>query len=309
LSAISTGPDRGSSEVARPAQRRVWLWLLCTGAVVWLLAIGITALTRDTILVPTVILVGSFLVPVTVVAFGLTRSREGHLTAEALLLGFLGGGTLGVLFSALTETYLLPSAYGTLASVGVIEEGTKGLVLVAVARLVSVRGPRDGIVLGATVGAGFASFESAGYALSAVVGHADDHPILRIVESELNRAVLAPFGHITWTALLGGALFAAARAGGPLRLGAGVVVTFAGVAALHGAWDASYGWAIMLTQGLEGDGWSLGWPNTEAWVGAPTGHTLFVFQVVYGALLVVNSLIGATWLVRRWRRYGRARDS
>jgi protease PrsW len=288
---------------ARTFPKRLWLWLLAAGLVVWALATAITAVTRDTILVPTVIMVGSFLVPVTMVAFALSRRHEHRLTAEALLLGFLGGGTLGVLLSAFTETYLLSSAYGTFAAVGAIEEGTKGLVVVAVAGMVGTRRPRDGIILGATVGAGFASFESAGYALTAAIGYSDDHPILRIVETELSRAALAPFGHITWTALLGGALFASARKAGSLRLSGGVIGTFAGIVALHGAWDASYGWAILITKGLEGDGWAFGWPNTEAWIGEPTGGTLLVFQIVYTGLLVVNSLIGAIWVVRRWRRY------
>ena len=287
----------------RLAPRRPWLWLLAAGVVVWALATAITAVTRDTILVPTVILLGSFLVPVTMVAFALSRRHEQQLTAEALVLGFFAGGTLGVLFSALTETYLLPSAYGTFAAVGAIEEGTKGLVVVGVATLVQTRRPRDGMILGATVGAGFASFESAGYALSAAIGYADDQPILRIVETELGRAALAPFGHITWTALLGGALFGAARKTGSLRPSRGVIGTFAGVVALHGAWDASYGWAIIATRALEGDGVTLGWPNTEAWIGEPTGGTLVVFQIVYAGLLAANSLIGAVWVVRRWRRY------
>lgn len=250
------------------------------------------------------ILVGSFLVPTTVVAFALSRAHVSRLGGETLLLGFLSGGTLGVLLSALTETFLLPSAYGTFVSVGVIEEGAKGLVLLAVARMVPVRRLRDGMILGATVGAGFASFESAGYAFDALIGHGDDHPVLRILETELSRAALAPFGHITWTALLGGALFAAAPKARSLRLDRTVIATFGGVVALHGAWDASYGWAIMATKGLVGDGWSVDWPNTEAWVGSPTGHTALVFQAVYGLLLGVNGLIGAFWVVRRWRRQG-----
>jgi protease PrsW len=284
----------------RPLPRRFWLWLLAAGLTVWLLAVAITSVTRDTILVPTVILIGSFLVPVTMVAFALSRRHEHHLTAEALVLGFFAGGTLGVLLSALTETYLLPSAHGTFASVGVIEELTKGLVVVAVAGMVQTRRPRDGMILGAAVGAGFASFESSGYALTAAIGHAYDHPILRIVELELYRAALAPFAHITWTALLGGALFAAARHTGSLRLSRGVIGTFLAVVALHGAWDASYGSAIIAAKGLEGDGWTLGWPNAQVWIGTPAGGTLV--QILYTGLLVAIALIGATKVVRRWRR-------
>jgi hypothetical protein len=118
--------------------------------------------------------------------------------------------------------------------------------------------------------------------------------------------VLAPFGHITWTALLGGALFASVSTHGSIRLRAGLLWTLLGVVTLHGLWDASYGWAIMLTQGFVGDGWNLTWPNTQAWIGEPTGGTLVLFQVIYDALLGLWGVIGATWLVLRWRAYGRA---
>jgi RsiW-degrading membrane proteinase PrsW (M82 family) len=298
-------PAPTAADGERRVGRRAWLWVLLTGTAVLLAACAITALTRDTILVPTVILVGTFVVPVAMVTLALSRSSQPDLPAHTLLLAFVAAGTLGVVGSALIETYALPSAYGTFAGVGLIEEVTKGAVVVVAARFVPSRAPRDGILLGATVGAGFASFESAGYALTAVIGHAHDHPIRRIVETEAFRAVLAPFGHITWTALLGGALFAAASASGRFRLSTNLVRTLIGVVALHGLWDASYGWAIMITQGLVGDGWDLTWPNTQAWIGAPTGSTLVVFQATYDVLLAVWGLIGAAWLVSRWRGYGR----
>jgi RsiW-degrading membrane proteinase PrsW (M82 family) len=284
--------------------RRLWLGLLCAGAPVWLASAVITAVTRDAILVPTVILVGSFLVPLTMVTFALSRAPE-PLSFDVVLVGFVGAGALGVVLSALTETYLLPSAYGTFLSIGLIEEVTKGLVVVAVALRLPTRDPRAGMVLGATVGAGFAAFESAGYALSAVIGHSDDHPVRRIVETEAFRALLAPFGHISWTALFGGALFAAA-AGRSFRLNGAVLGTLAGIVVLHGAWDASYGWAIMIAQGVGGEGWNLTWPNTQAWIGSPTGGTLLIFQVAYDGLVALCGVVGATWVVHRWRAYGAA---
>jgi RsiW-degrading membrane proteinase PrsW (M82 family) len=289
-------------------ERRIWLRLMLVGTVVWLIAVLITIATEDVILVPTVILVGSFLVPATVVAFALSRPHGQPLEPDALILGFLAAATLGVVLSALAETYLLPSVVGTFAGVGLIEEVTKGAVIVAVARRVRSRHPRDGMILGAIVGAGFASFESAGYALSAVAGHADDHPILHIIGTEATRAVLAPFGHITWTALLGGVLFACAAPSGAIRLRPPVLWTLAGIVLLHAAWDASYGVAIMITQGLVGSGWHLDWPNTEAWIGEPTGHTLVVFQAVYDVLLAMCAAAGIGWIRHRWRAYGVARD-
>ena len=290
-----------AAEGAPPASRRswLWLWLFVAGAVVWAVATGIAVLTEDTILIPTVILLGSFLVPISVVAFAFSRTEATRLGIDVLALAFILAGTLAMPLTALTETFLLPSRYGTFLAVGAIEELGKGLVLLALASIVKTRGVRAGMVLGATVGAGFAAFESAGYAFSALIGNADDHPLIRIIGTELSRAALAPFGHITWTALLGGALL-----GGPRLLSRLTLWTFAGIAALHGAWDASTGWAIVLTRGLVGDGWAYGWPNTEAWVGTPTGTKLVVFQATYTLLLVVNSGIGLAWVIRRWRRGG-----
>ena len=286
--------------------KSLWKVLLGVGAVVWIISSVITGVTQDTILVPSVVLLGSFLVPTTMVAFALSRPRRNHLTLEAVLLGFLGGGTLGVCFAALTEVYLLPTAYGTFFGVGLIEETAKAIVLVVVARSMPVHDPREGMILGATVGAGFAAFETSGYALKAFLENADDHSVLNIVGTEAVRAVSAPFGHIMWTAILGGALFAA-WAGGHPHLTRRVWLTFAGVIALHAAWDASNGWAITLTQGILGDGWTLDWPKTKDWVGFPTGQELEVYNAISFALLVIIASIGTLWLVKRWRAYGGTR--
>jgi hypothetical protein len=237
------------------------------------------------------------------VLFVLSRPHEAHLRTETLMLGFLAGGTAGLVLSAVTEVYLLPHAVGTNAGIGFIEEGGKGLVVLAVATLVRPRVPRDGMVLGATVGAGFAAFESAGYAIRVLIDHVDEHPVLSIIQTEAFRAVLAPFGHITWTAILGGALFASAWVTGHFRIDRRVAFTFLGVVTLHALWDASYGWAIRISEGLGGEGWTLGWPDTSAWVGTPTGADLARFQAVYDGMLAVVATIGLVWAVRRWRAY------
>ena len=249
---------------------RLWLWVLLGGSLVWILTAFVAALTDVEHLIANVVLLGSFLVPVALVLFALSRTGEGHLTAESVILGFLAGGMLGTVFAALTEVYFLPTAAGTYIGVGFFEEAAKALVVVAAGTMVTERRGRDGMILGATVGAGFAAFETAGYALQTFVEHLDDHAVLDIVSTEAQRGVLAPFGHLTWTALVGGAIFAAWRGAkfGPV---APVAWTFAGVVALHAAWDATYGWAILIAKGVAGDGWQAEWPDTESWIGSPTG--------------------------------------
>jgi RsiW-degrading membrane proteinase PrsW (M82 family) len=283
--------------------RRLWLIALVSGALLWAaVAVAIT-LTDNTILVPNLILLGTFLVPVCTVLFILSRPREAHLSVETLVLGFIAGGTAGVVLTGTTEVYLLPDKFATNYVIGLIEEGGKALILVGVASLVRVRVPRDGMVLGATVGAGFAAFESAGYALGALIQYSDDHPILNVLQTEAQRAVLAPFGHITWTAILGGAIFASAWTTGRLRFDRRVLWTALGVIFLHGCWDASYGWAIRISRGLGGEGWTFGWPDTAAWAGTPTGADLVRFEFVYDGLLAILAAVGVMWAIRRWRAY------
>jgi protease PrsW len=302
----------GSAKFPVVVGKRAWLTVLLSGTLIWLLAAGVTAITTDAILTPTLFLVGSFLVPVAVVTFALGRLDDCHLTSDVILKGFVVAGTIGVLVSAVTEIYLLPTGSGPVGNaagffgVGLIEEVSKGAVFVAVAWHVRERTVRGGMVLGATVGAGFAAFESAGYAFWAYVQHADDHPELSILQTEVTRAMLAPFGHLTWTALLGGALFAAAApARGGFRLTKRLGWTLAGVVALHGAWDASYGWSIWLAQGVTGNGWIADWPDGYYWESTPTRSETWAFQTIYDATLVVLSALGLTWVILSWRRGAR----
>jgi protease PrsW len=300
-------PDAREHFVHLPT--RLWKVLFAGGLVTWLIAAVVTEVTEDNILVPTVIIVGSFMVPVTMAAFALSRRRDGYLTTEEVVLGFLLGGTLGVVGSALAETYLLPAASGTFIAVGLIEELGKGAVLLIVAHQVHHRAPRDGMVLGAVVGAGFAAFESAGYALQTLLDNLNHQSVIAVLEIEAYRAVLAPFGHITWTALIGGALFASSR-GGRFQLSRALFLTVLGVVALHALWDQSSGWAVMLTKGLVMDeGWHFVWPNAQLWVISPTGSDLIWFNVVYDVLLFVWGAIGVAWIVYEWRRYGRRHEA
>jgi RsiW-degrading membrane proteinase PrsW (M82 family) len=296
---------RGTAAVveAHTVPRRLWLDALVVGLVVLLVAAFVTEITNDTILIPNVILVGSFLVPVCTVLFVLSRPRVTYLSLEVLVLGFLAGGTAGVVLSAVTEVYLLPDHVATNALIGLIEEGGKILILLAVAQLVRTRVPRDGMALGVTVGAGFAAFETTGYVLRVLIEHTDDHAILNILETEAFRGVLAPFGHITWTAILGGAVFASAWDTGRFRFDRRVAWTLLGVVALHGFWDASYGWAIRISTWIGGEGLELGWPDTADWVGTPTGDDLTRFTLAYDTLLGILALVGIVWAVRRWRAY------
>ena len=234
--------------------------------------------------------------------WGWGRVHKLNITAENLFVSFLAGGLLGMVTAALVETYLLPSQTGTFLTVGLIEETAKGTILYFVARGLKKRTVRDGLLLGATVGAGFAAFESAGYAFDAFNGAGQaGRPLLNVLQTEITRALLSPFGHIAWTALLGAALFAASGATGKLRLTGKVWATFVAIVAIHALWDASYGVGIILTKWFTGDGFHFVWPNVDTWVISPSRNQLIVFDVTYNGILVLLSILATTWIVHVYR--------
>jgi RsiW-degrading membrane proteinase PrsW (M82 family) len=71
---------------------------------------------------------------------------------------------------------------------------------------------REGIILGAVVGPGFAAPENAGYAFNALFT-VEGLSLRGLVETEVLRGVLTPVGHGVWTAILGGVLFRRPRPG------------------------------------------------------------------------------------------------
>jgi hypothetical protein len=75
--------------------RRMWLVTLVIGAVLWAVVAVAILLTDNTILVPNLILLGTFLVPVCTLLFVLGRPRATGLSVQAIVLGFLAGGPPG----------------------------------------------------------------------------------------------------------------------------------------------------------------------------------------------------------------------
>lgn len=212
-----TDLDAAAPAVTRAATRRNRrrvpdrLLIFGAGLVLWVATVLVTFATQNTNLIPAVILVGSFLVPVTFVTYALGRADD-VVTTQRIFVAFVYGGLLGVLGASILESALLPASGGvSWVAVGLIEEAVKLAALWLIALRLPRRTERDGIVLGAAVGFGFAAFESAGYAFNALFG-SSSLSLLNLVETEGLRAILTPFGHGIWTAILGGALFAAMSA-------------------------------------------------------------------------------------------------
>lgn len=122
--------------------------------------------------------------------------------------------------------------------VGIIEEVGKLIIVYAlIKRLPSCNYILSALLAGACVGAGFAAFESAGYAFRILLGAGFDG----MTDNLFIRGLLAPGGHVAWAAISGAALIIAKGSG---QLTTDVFSSarfwkiFSIPVVLHGLWDA-----------------------------------------------------------------------
>lgn len=230
-----------------------WPTVLCGGMGLWLAAIAVTAITGNDVLLPTDLLAGSFLVPVTAVVWLFERDASSTLTPRRVLVAFLGGGGLSILLAALLENWLVPRGAMRFVAVGLIEEVAKMAALVLVASGLRRFDGRSGLVLGAAVGFGYAALESSGYALNAFNGlmasGGSAGGLRGMLWTEAQRAFFTPALHGLWTAVLGGVLFRAASGTGRMRITLGTGAALVLVVALHAGWDSMDRMAAFVAGG------------------------------------------------------------
>jgi RsiW-degrading membrane proteinase PrsW (M82 family) len=277
----------------RMSPRRTWLRIFGIGLVLWVLSAVVIYLTGNPNLIPTLVLLGSFLVPVTFVSWAFERRYSGEITGELVFRTFLVGGVLGVLGASVLETYLLYPSVWLYVEVGFIEEAVKLVALALLTRKLAVKSTRDGMILGAAVGFGFAALESAGYAFTALFtpqGLSLDN----LVTTELLRGVLTPVGHGLWTAILGGILFSRSTRTHFVFSGR-LLAAFIGVSVLHALWDMMPNIAALATLLLTGQSWQYEL-LLHGWLVGPTPEQVRLYTFFSWGGLVVIGLVGLLWL-------------
>lgn len=159
---------------------------------------------NNTNLIPGLIIVGSFAVPLSTLIFFFEVNIRRNVSLYQLIRLLFFGGVLSLLFSLLLWKVSFSLSLGWLgASVaGIVEEPGKLMALFLVVNITKYRYILNGLLFGAAVGTGFATFESAGYALRAAL--ADTDLMLDVI---LIRGILAPFSHIIWTSMSAGILW------------------------------------------------------------------------------------------------------
>jgi RsiW-degrading membrane proteinase PrsW (M82 family) len=260
--------------LARKRGKILWWRTLITTLLAFSVGIAVMVLTENPILFPTVLMLGTFAVPATYVAFFYDYRHLSKLILPTIILSFLYGGVLGVFASALLEPIFIAQLDpSTTIVVGLIEEFAKILGVLIIARHRRHDAELDGLILGAAAGMGFASMESSGYAFMAFLGSGGNLSIM--VAVTLLRGILSPLGHGTWTAILASVLFRESSAG-HFRINGKVMGAYLTVAILHGLWD--------------------GLPVVVSTIFSP-GLDVFIGQAI----------VGGSSLFILWRRWSEAR--
>ncbi len=231
-------------------RRRTWWRVLLFSFACYVLGIVILTFTGNPNIFPTVIMLGSFMVPVTYVVFFYERRsiHEANITTTALT--FLYGGVLGTFSAALLEPMFIRNLdMQTAFIVGLIEELSKIVGVLVIARRRRHDSELDGLVLGAAAGMGFAAFESVGYAFTAFLRTGGSFSA--VVGVTMLRGILSPVGHGTWTSILCGVLFRESRSR-RFRIDLRVILAYLTVVVLHGLWDGLPGFlAGLVSNGIE----------------------------------------------------------
>lgn len=183
-----------------------WLFsrmLLVTAVLSCVLIMGFRMFSNENLL-PGIIFVGSFAVPVSVLIFFLEMNAPRNASIFMVMsLLFLGGVASLIVTLLFFERLDFLSFLGASAA-GIIEETAKLLCVVLImGKFTRYKWVLNGLLFGAAIGTGFAAFESAGYAFRIMLGAGVDSGVDNIVL----RGVLAPFGHIIWTGNAAAALW------------------------------------------------------------------------------------------------------
>ncbi|MCM3031004.1 PrsW family intramembrane metalloprotease [Niallia sp. MER 6] len=195
--------------------------------------------------IPGLILTGSFAVPFTTLIFFWEMNAPQNIAFYRIMYIVLLGGILSMLVALLFFDILRNTSNAI--TTGIVEELAKTITVISFVRYRKYRFILNGLLIGAAVGVGFAAFETAGYALRALLSGGGSHLYYTI----LWRGILAPGGHVAWSALAGAA-FCRVQGDEPFKLSMLMRFRFLRlfilVVLLHAFWDFDAPWMFPYGQ-------------------------------------------------------------
>jgi protease PrsW len=216
--------------------RHKWFQILIAG-IVLLFALERTLIaTRNLNFVPSVILLGSFLVPVTFVTYLYETLPSWEVSLPAMATCFLWGGAVGTVIAGTLEYNVLETlGFLPMLGIGLIEEGAKLIFPLGFYLKGHFRSEATGILLGTAAAMGFAALETMGYAFVTLLRSQGN--LLTLDEVLFARGLLSPAGHAAWTGLVCAVLWRTRQQFGYGPLNWRVLGAFAIAVLLHALWD------------------------------------------------------------------------
>jgi len=259
--------------------RRRWFQIFVSGLILLILVERTLVATGDPNYVPSAILLGAFLVPVTFTTYLYERLPDWDVPLPPVAICFVWGGVLGTALAGTFE-YDVARSLGFLPKLGIgfIEEGAKLILPLVLYFLGRYRSEAAGIVLGVATAMGFAALETMGYGLTSLLA---SHGNLGVLDEVLlARGLTSPAGHAAWTGLVCAVLWRERLKAGHATFNWRVGGAFGTAVILHALWDTFAGMS----------------------------STTFVGFVSIQLISLLIALVGLTLLIRRVREARRATE-
>lgn len=214
---------------------QTWFQIAVGGILLFIIAEVAVVATRNALFLPTIILLGAFVIPVAFVAYFYEYVRDRDISLPLLTTCFVVGGIIGVIAAGLIEYGTLHSAnVASLFAIGLIEETVKLIFPVIMFVRWKYQHESDGLLFGVAAGMGFAALETMGYALVNLIQSGGNVGVLQQVL--LIRGLLSPSGHAAWTGFVCAVLWRYRQQTGH-PFGLPVIGAFLVAIALHSLWD------------------------------------------------------------------------
>lgn len=259
---VGTSKSTPPIELIETGWPKPWLFfrLLAVMVVAYVVLTRLFMWTGNANCIPGMMFLGAFVVPLSTMTlfFELNTPRNVsiHVVGKLFLMGAvvsLGVALLG---------YALPIFQIATMEAGIVEEVAKLLTVVILMRSIRYKYMLNGLLFGATVGAGFAAFETAGYALNEaflpgliqglvaggnitqqVMNTATHQGVVAMLKILLLRGIEAPLGHVAWTALSAGAFWRVKQDkpfNPSMLFDSRFLKAFAIPVVMHATWDAPW---------------------------------------------------------------------
>ena len=151
-------------------------------------------------IIPGLILVGTFSMPITILVLFYELNTIKNISFIKIIQIFVTSGVVSIIVTLILNQYFPITKNNYFMFIGPIEEISKLFTIIFLMKSLNFNRYRfsvNGLLFGAAVGAGFAAFESAGFALKSGLINGNTGMIGNIIF----RGFLAPFNHAVWSAI------------------------------------------------------------------------------------------------------------